>query len=169
MERYHVLELVGTGAFGRVYKGRERGTGRIVALKFLPKRQRTATQLKRLHEEIAIMRRLRHPNIIALLDAFETEDEVVAVTEYAPGELFQILEDDGALPLHQVGGGGGMGPSHSLSLRRRPHTRTARPPGAQRGGAARVCAALSALGADHPPGYEAAECSHWPPQLHQAV
>ncbi len=33
-----------------------------------------------------------------MVDAFETPKEIVAVTEYAEGDLFQILEDDGSLP-----------------------------------------------------------------------
>jgi fused-like protein len=37
-----------------------------------------------------------------LLDSYETEKEVVVVTEYADGELFGLLEDDGALAEEQV-------------------------------------------------------------------
>nr|XP_008535066.1 PREDICTED: serine/threonine-protein kinase 36 isoform X2 [Equus przewalskii] len=48
------------------------------------------------------MRGLRHPNIVHMLDSFETDKEVVVVTDYAEGELFQILEDDGKLPEDQV-------------------------------------------------------------------
>lgn len=44
------------------------------------------------------MKSLNHPNIIAIVDAFETPKEMVAVTEYAEGDLFQILEDDRCLP-----------------------------------------------------------------------
>ena len=48
------------------------------------------------------MRGMHHTNIIEMLDSFQTEKEVVAVTDYAEGELFQILEDDGSLPEEQV-------------------------------------------------------------------
>ncbi|XP_059810044.1 serine/threonine-protein kinase 36 isoform X2 [Hypanus sabinus] len=48
------------------------------------------------------MRGLRHPNVIQLLDSFHTDQEVVVVTEYAEGELFQVLEDDGSLSEEQV-------------------------------------------------------------------
>ena len=48
------------------------------------------------------MRSLHHPNIIEMLDSFETSKEVVAVTDYAEGELFQILEDDRSLSEAQV-------------------------------------------------------------------
>ncbi|KAG5843751.1 hypothetical protein ANANG_G00154230 [Anguilla anguilla] len=102
MDTYHVLEMIGEGSFGRVYKGRKKFSGQVVALKFIPKVGRSEKELRSLKREIDIMRGLRHPNIVLLLDSFETEREVVVVTEYAEGELFQILEDDGNLPETQV-------------------------------------------------------------------
>uniref|UniRef100_A0A669PC73 non-specific serine/threonine protein kinase n=1 Tax=Phasianus colchicus TaxID=9054 RepID=A0A669PC73_PHACC len=102
MERYHVLEVIGEGSFGRVYKGRRRCSAQVVALKFIPKVGRSEKELKNLQREIEIMRGLHHPNIIQMLDSFETDKEVVVVTDYAEGELFQILEDDGSLPEDQV-------------------------------------------------------------------
>ncbi|XP_044226141.1 serine/threonine-protein kinase 36 [Thunnus albacares] len=102
MNSYHVLELVGEGSFGRVHKGRRRFTGQVVALKFMPKVGRSEKELRSLKREIDIMRGLQHPNIVQLFDSFETETEVVVVTEYAEGQLFQILEDDGSLPESQV-------------------------------------------------------------------
>ncbi|XP_023672018.1 serine/threonine-protein kinase 36 isoform X3 [Paramormyrops kingsleyae] len=102
MESYHVLEMIGEGSFGRVYKGRKKFSGQVVALKFIPKVGRSEKELRSLKREIDIMRDLRHPNVILLLDSFETEREVVVVTEHAEGEMFQILEDDGSLPESQV-------------------------------------------------------------------
>ncbi|NXD78764.1 STK36 kinase, partial [Halcyon senegalensis] len=102
MEKYHVLEMIGEGSFGRVYKGRRKHSAQVVALKFIPKLGRSEKELKNLQREIEIMRGLHHPNIIQMLDSFETDKEVVVVTDYAEGELFQILEDDGTLPEDQV-------------------------------------------------------------------
>ncbi|KFQ26305.1 Serine/threonine-protein kinase 36, partial [Mesitornis unicolor] len=102
MEKYHVLEMIGEGSFGRVYKGRRKHSAQVVALKFIPKVGRSEKELKNLQQEIEIMRGLHHPNIIQMLDSFETNKEVVLVTDYAEGELFQILEDDGSLPEDQV-------------------------------------------------------------------
>ncbi|XP_062972829.1 serine/threonine-protein kinase 36 [Elgaria multicarinata webbii] len=104
MERYHVLEMIGEGSFGRVYKGRRKYSAQVVALKFIPKVGRSQKELKNLQREIEIMRGLHHPNIVQMLDSFETDKEVVVVTDYAEGELFQILEDDGNLPEEQVQG-----------------------------------------------------------------
>ncbi|XP_030435984.1 serine/threonine-protein kinase 36 isoform X2 [Gopherus evgoodei] len=102
MEKYHVLEMIGEGSFGRVYKGRRKYSAQVVALKFIPKVGRSEKELKNLQREIEIMRGLHHPNIVQMLDSFETDKEVVVVTDYAEGELFQILEDDGNLPEEQV-------------------------------------------------------------------
>nr|XP_028597794.1 serine/threonine-protein kinase 36 isoform X2 [Podarcis muralis] len=102
MEKYHVLEMIGEGSFGRVYKGRRKYSAQVVALKFIPKVGRSQKELKNLQREIEIMRGLHHPNIVQMLDSFETDKEVVVVTDYAEGELFQILEDDGNLPEEQV-------------------------------------------------------------------
>ncbi|NXH39094.1 STK36 kinase, partial [Dicaeum eximium] len=102
MENYHVLEMIGEGSFGRVYKGRRKHSAQVVALKFIPKVGRSEKELKNLQREIEIVRDLHHPNIIQMLDSFETAKEVVVVTDYAEGELFQILEDDGSLPEDQV-------------------------------------------------------------------
>ncbi|XP_020613754.1 serine/threonine-protein kinase 36-like isoform X3 [Orbicella faveolata] len=102
MERYHILQLIGEGSFGKVYKGRKKYSGQVVALKFIPKVGRSEKELKNLQREIDIMRNLEHENIIKLLDSFETPKEVCVVTEYAEGELFQVLEDDGSLPEQQV-------------------------------------------------------------------
>ncbi|NWR22329.1 STK36 kinase, partial [Emberiza fucata] len=102
IQNYHVLEVIGEGSFGRVYKGRRRHSAQVVALKFIPKVGRSEKELKNLQREIEIVRNLHHPNIIQMLDSFETAKEVVVVTDYAEGELFQILEDDGTLPENQV-------------------------------------------------------------------
>ena len=133
MDDYHVLELIGEGSFGRVYKGRQKHSKQvninlllmtsfialqIIALKFIPKLGRTAEELHALRREISIMAELSHPNIIKLYDCIETDKEVCyvlsvtkldlsslkvcMVTEYAEGDLFQILEDDTTLPESEV-------------------------------------------------------------------
>jgi fused len=43
-------------------------------------------------------------NIIRMFDYFETDREFCVVTEFAQGELFEILEDDGSLPELEVRG-----------------------------------------------------------------
>lgn len=102
MDNYHVLHPIGEGSFGKVFKGRRKYSGQIVALKFITKRGKTEKDLNNLRQEIEILRGLHHENIILLLDSFETPHEFCVVTEFAQGELFEILEDDHNLPESEV-------------------------------------------------------------------
>lgn len=88
MDEYHVLECIGEGSFGRVYRGRRRFTGHVnwnifdftyvqtVALKFIPKLGKSERACLNLKKEIEIMKSMHHPNIISMVDAFETPKEV---------------------------------------------------------------------------------------------
>ncbi|KAL8134718.1 serine/threonine-protein kinase TIO isoform X2 [Apium graveolens] len=102
VENYHVIELVGEGSFGKVYKGRRKHTGQTVAMKFIMKHGKTDKDIQNLRQEIEILRKLKHENIIGMLDSFESPQEFCVVTEFAQGELFEILEDDKCLPEEQV-------------------------------------------------------------------
>jgi serine/threonine protein kinase len=102
MQNYHVLERIGEGSFGKVYKGRRKYTGQAVALKFISKHGKSEKDLNNLRQEIDILRTLNHENVIIMFDTFETDRDFCVVTEYAQGELFQILEDDHSLPEEEV-------------------------------------------------------------------
>ncbi|KAG7158835.1 serine/threonine-protein kinase fused-like isoform X2 [Homarus americanus] len=102
MEKYKVLEAIGQGSFGRVFRGKCLSKGQTVALKFIPKRNKVERELKSLRRECEIQRGVAHPNIVRMIDSFETENEVVAVSEYVPGQLFQLLESNGPLKEEKV-------------------------------------------------------------------
>lgn len=94
MDKYIVLEHIGEGSFGKVYKARRKNTGFTVAMKFITKHGKSEKDIRNLRQEIKILRTLNHENIILMFDAFETDREFCVVTEYAQGELFDILQDD---------------------------------------------------------------------------
>ncbi|CAN6214656.1 unnamed protein product [Urochloa humidicola] len=102
IDDYHVIDLVGEGSFGKVYKGRRKYTRQTVAMKFILKHGKTDKDIHNLRQEIEILRKLKHENIIEMIDAFETPQEFCVVTEFAQGELFEVLEDDKCLPEEQV-------------------------------------------------------------------
>ena len=56
MERYKVLDMIGEGSFGRVYKGRLRFSGHIVAMKFISKSGRGEKEINSLKRELNIMK-----------------------------------------------------------------------------------------------------------------
>uniref|UniRef100_A0A8C5E2D1 non-specific serine/threonine protein kinase n=2 Tax=Gouania willdenowi TaxID=441366 RepID=A0A8C5E2D1_GOUWI len=98
MNCYTVLELVGEDSFGCVHRGRNKHTSQVVALKFIKKRGLSQAELKELKKEINIMTGLKHHNIVQLYDSFETQSEVVIVTEIVKEQLFHILEQNKSLP-----------------------------------------------------------------------
>lgn len=97
-----MLQMVGQGCFGKVFKGRRKQTGKIVAMKFISKRGKAEKDQENLRHEIGILQRLDHENIILLLDWFETNTDFVVVTQFAYGELFEIFQDDKRLPEAEV-------------------------------------------------------------------
>ncbi|CAG9783637.1 unnamed protein product [Diatraea saccharalis] len=102
MESYAVISFIGEGSFGRVFKAKHKETNDIVALKVIRKKGRSSKDLKNLRQECDIQRQLKHPNIIRMIDSFDTESELVVVTEYAEKELHSILAKNGCLNEDQV-------------------------------------------------------------------
>ncbi|CAN0113362.1 unnamed protein product, partial [Phaeothamnion confervicola] len=86
---------LGSGASGTVWKCTKRTTGEVFAAKIIdlrPFKLRERFSMARVRREVEVMQCLRHPSIIALLDAFESEDQLILVLEYAPGvELFDAI------------------------------------------------------------------------------
>lgn len=97
MEQYEVLGSLGEGSFGRVYKAKHLTGGQIVALKVISKRGRSLKEIKDLRGEFEIQRYLHHPNIIQMLDSFESDNEIVVITEFAHKALNTILGECGYL------------------------------------------------------------------------
>nr|QTW49372.1 fused [Plutella xylostella] len=102
MDNYVVISFVGEGSFGRVFKAKHKESDAVVALKVIRKKGRSTKDLKNLRQECDIQRELNHPNIIRMIDSFDTESELVVVTEYAEKELHSILAKEGCLNEEQV-------------------------------------------------------------------
>jgi adenylate cyclase len=107
-DRYEILEELGVGSFGRVYRARQLSTGQSVALKLLSVREggdsSTAREADRFRRESRICAELSHPNIVGLIDSGETRDgQLYAVFAYVPGEtLEQTLAREGALGVRET-------------------------------------------------------------------
>ena len=67
-------------------------------MKFISKQGKQEKDIRNLRQEISILRTVNHENIIRMFDYFETEQEFCVVTEYAHGDLFEILDYDECLP-----------------------------------------------------------------------
>ncbi|XP_018564380.1 serine/threonine-protein kinase fused [Anoplophora glabripennis] len=102
MDKYEVIGTLGEGSFGRVYKAKQVSDSSLVALKVISKRGRSSKELKGFRRECEIQRDLHHPNIIQMLDSFETENEIVVITEFAHKELTAVLGKEGYLSEERV-------------------------------------------------------------------
>ncbi|CAH1403918.1 unnamed protein product [Nezara viridula] len=94
MNNYDLLPILGEGSFGKVYKARRKSDKEIVALKLIKKHGRSEKELISLRKECEIQRHFNHPNIIQMLDSFETENEIAVVTECAFRDLYRILASE---------------------------------------------------------------------------
>ncbi|KAL1688339.1 kinase-like domain-containing protein [Schizophyllum commune] len=100
---YVVLEDIAEGTFGRVKMARHVITGHKVAMKYIPKEAINKDKNKtRVRKEFEYMRALRHPHIIKLYEVISTPTDIIFVMEYAGGELFNYLINNGRLPLEQA-------------------------------------------------------------------
>jgi eukaryotic-like serine/threonine-protein kinase len=101
---YTILEKLGAGGMGMVFKARHRKLGRVVALKILPPSfARDRTAVARFKREIEAAGRLKHPNIVAALDADEDRGVHFLVMEYVEGsDLDNVVRRRGPLPLSQA-------------------------------------------------------------------
>mmetsp|Transcript_63219 Transcript_63219/g.169033 ORF Transcript_63219/g.169033 Transcript_63219/m.169033 type:complete len:445 (-) Transcript_63219:87-1421(-) len=84
---------LGEGSFGTVYKGREKATGKIWALKEIPKASVQGDDLQNLKEEVRISTLVgSHPNIVYMKEFVENSDRYYIVLEFLTGgELFDRI------------------------------------------------------------------------------
>jgi serine/threonine protein kinase len=90
--QYAVLDQIGAGAMGQVYKAQHRRMKRVVALKVLPTTAlRSKDSVERFHREVHAAGKLLHPNIVAAYDADESDGVPFLVLEYVDGVDLKTL------------------------------------------------------------------------------
>lgn len=86
IELYKVGKMLGKGAFGKVNLGLHRLTRKLVAMKSTNKvAMSEESTKKKMQIEIDILKSLRHPSHIKLLETFETDKHYLMVMELCPG------------------------------------------------------------------------------------
>ncbi|XP_051164923.1 calcium/calmodulin-dependent protein kinase type 1 isoform X2 [Leptopilina boulardi] len=96
-EKYTLKELLGTGAFSevRLAESKER-PGDLYAVKIIDKKALKGKE-DSLENEIKVLRRLTHPNIVRLLETFEDKHKVYLIMELVTGgELFDRIVEKGS-------------------------------------------------------------------------
>ncbi|MBL9100049.1 MAG: serine/threonine protein kinase [Myxococcales bacterium] len=104
--RYRIEAVIGTGGFGSVYRARQLSIDEPVAIKFLRSELARHSDLRaRLRREAKALARLRHPNIVSVLDFDDRDDDPYIVMELVDGATLesQLVVDGKLLSLARLG------------------------------------------------------------------
>ncbi len=102
---YVILELVGIGGMGRVYRAEQTNLGRTVAVKIIhPHLVGEENAAARFITEARAASRLNHPNSVAVIDFGKTEDgQLYLVMEFLRGkDLARVIYEEGPLTLRRI-------------------------------------------------------------------
>src|SRR5258708_725627 len=101
---YRVLEKIGSGGMGEVFRARDERLGRDVALKLIrPASGSNPDHLRRFEQEARAAASLSHPNILAIYDVGFTGSTPYIVSELLQGKTLRQRLSDGPIPLREAG------------------------------------------------------------------
>jgi serine/threonine protein kinase/tetratricopeptide (TPR) repeat protein len=98
-DRYRIVELVGVGGMGMVYRAEDEQLGLPVAVKVLrPDLAQDGQRLERFKQELILARQVSHPNVVRIHDIGHDGDLVFLTMDFVPGRsLAEILAEQGHL------------------------------------------------------------------------
>ena len=103
MGDYEIMEVLGAGGMGRVYRVRNVITDRVEAMKvLLPDLEGQEEVAARFLREIKVLAGLSHPNIAALHTALTINNQLVMIMEYVEGCSLSSRLSQGAIPPHDA-------------------------------------------------------------------
>jgi Tol biopolymer transport system component len=103
LDKYEILEPIGAGGMGEVYRAKDSKLGRKVAIKILaPQLAKDPEALARFHREAQAVASLSHPNILAIHDFGEEKGVAYAIMELLTGESLRARLAGGALTTRQA-------------------------------------------------------------------
>lgn len=102
--RYEILQLLGEGGMGTVYKVRDAEVDRILALKVIrPDLAGIPGMLERFKQELVLARQVTHRNVVRIYDLGEADGRKFITMEYVEGEdLRSLLRRKGKLPVAEA-------------------------------------------------------------------
>ena len=98
-KKYEVIGVVGEGAYGIVYKCKNKETGKYVAIKKFKETEDELVQ-KTMKRELKMLQQLKHENIVEFQESFTYKGDLFLVFEYCEKNLLEVLEEspDGLNP-----------------------------------------------------------------------
>ncbi|XP_029176274.1 cyclin-dependent kinase-like 1 [Nylanderia fulva] len=95
MEKYENIEIVGEGSYGLVMKCKHRETGQIVAIKKFLATEEDVQVRKMAFREIRMLKKLRHENLVSMIEVFRRKKRLYLVFEYLDHTVLDELEKAG--------------------------------------------------------------------------
>ena len=93
-KKYEILSKLGSGSFGSVYLARNKYTNEKVAMKQIKKSSANLLSDGEITDEIEILKNLDHPDIVRIIESFNTKNSYILITEYCEGgELFDQVKN----------------------------------------------------------------------------
>ncbi len=97
---YQIIDSIGQGGMGQVFKAEHKVLGRVVAIKVLPRAKSTPEAIKNFTREIQALASLDHKNLVEAVDAGHDGNVHFMVTEYVPGtDLHKLVRRQGPLDM----------------------------------------------------------------------
>ena len=89
-KKYKILAVLGNGSFGKVYKAINIKTRNIVAIKSIKKKKESKNEENNIENEINVLKKLDHPNIVKIYEFYNIKDNYYLITEFCKyGELYK--------------------------------------------------------------------------------
>ncbi|XP_075976427.1 cyclin-dependent kinase 2-like [Anticarsia gemmatalis] len=92
MDNYSRVEKIGEGTYGVVYKAKERQTGKEIALKKIKLENEPEGVPSTALREISVLRGLRHPAVVQLLDVLLADNKLFLVFEFLHMDLKRLMD-----------------------------------------------------------------------------
>ena len=103
LAHYEVVEPIGQGGMGEVYRAKDTKLGRDVAIKVLPDELAADEErLRRFQREARVLASLNHPNIAAIYGLEHSDDTNYLVLELVPGETLAGRIERGSIPVDEA-------------------------------------------------------------------
>ena len=98
--RYELIEVLGVGGMGTVYRARQTSMNRFVAVKVLsPQFSQNPQMVRRFEKEARVVSKLSHPNTVSVFDYGQSDEALYLVMELLEGQaLKEFLKTRGPLP-----------------------------------------------------------------------